>query len=168
MPPRTSAAVSNIALNCGASTRPNGRVQCRHSAFSNRCSSSFGLVELDSLWLIPPCYQAISEICESSNPEPRNPAKGPDTCSIVPSGNSASTYHSSSKSFFSSRGLNMGFGYFFAIASNMPPVEDRAIDVGQGRAICPCCLLPEKQSRPCRAWRWHGLHGVLRSYQRNA
>src|SRR3984893_15844258 len=30
------------------------------------------LVALDSLWLIPPCYQAISEICESSNPEPRN------------------------------------------------------------------------------------------------
>jgi hypothetical protein len=44
MPPRTSAAVSNIALNCGASTRPNGRVQCRHSAFSNRCSSSWFLL----------------------------------------------------------------------------------------------------------------------------
>ena len=44
MPPRTSAAVSNIALNCGASTRPNGRVQCRHSVFSNRCSSSWFLL----------------------------------------------------------------------------------------------------------------------------
>jgi hypothetical protein len=75
MPPRTSAAVSNIALNCGASTRPNGRVQCRHSDILKPVLLVLVLVELDSLWLIPPCYQAISEICESSNPEPRNPTQ---------------------------------------------------------------------------------------------
>jgi hypothetical protein len=34
----------------------------------------------------------------------------------------------------------MGFGYFFAIALNMPPLDDRAIDVGQGRAIFRRCL----------------------------
>jgi hypothetical protein len=38
-------------------------------------------------------------------------------------------------SFFSSRGLNMGLGYFFAIAANMPASEARAIDIRQGSEV---------------------------------
>src|ERR1700730_18763851 len=38
--------------------------------------------------------------------------KGPAIRSIVPSGHSASTYHLSSKSFFSSRGLKWALGTF--------------------------------------------------------
>jgi hypothetical protein len=73
----------------------------------------------------------------------------------VPSGHSASTNHWLSMSFFSSRGLNMGLGYFFAIAANMPASEARAIDIRQGIEVADGDMFNDvsrgKQiSRPCR------------------